>query len=372
MSLYMKFNFNILQKNGDARTGLIQTAHGEIKTPVFMPVGTKATIKGLTQDMIHELNPDIILANTYHLMLQPSADVVEKMGGLHKFMNWQKPILTDSGGFQVMSLRNIAVIRDNGVKFNSHIDGKVHFLDAKKSMDIQRQLNATITMIFDQCTPYPCEYKKVKQAVYRSNKWAEESKQHFVTREGYGLFGIMQGGVYDDLRQFSAKHLCDIGFDGYAFGGVMGSTQEDMFKVLSQNVSLVPEDRPHYLMGVGKPADIVGAVYRGIDMFDCVLPARNARHGMLFTRQGEMKIKKVIYALDNLPIDEKCSCYACKNHTRAYIHHLLKADEMLGMTLMTIHNLRFYLDMMQTIRNEIHNIEYFYKYSMKNEWSWVS
>lgn len=348
-----KFQFTITHKDNLARCGVINTAHGDITTPVFMPVGTKATIKGLTQDMIRELQPDIILANTYHLMIQPGSDIIDKIGGLHKFMNWQKPILTDSGGFQVMSLNSLAKITNEGVKFRSHVDGKLFFLDSKKSMEIQHHLNATITMIFDQCTPYPCEHKKVKQAVWRSNKWAEDSKKHFVERDGYGLFGIMQGGVYDDLRQISAKHLTSLDFDGYAFGGVMGSTQEDMFSVLQNNVELVPEEKPHYLMGVGRPSDIIGAVFRGIDMFDCVLPARNARHGSLFTRKGEIKIKKAIYELDTTPIDEKCECYACKNHTKAYIHHLLKADEMLGMTLMTIHNLKFYLDFMKAIQMHI-------------------
>lgn len=368
-----KFSFTILHKDKNARVGRIETAHGSIKTPVFMPVGTKATIKCLTQDMIRDLKPDIILANTYHLMLQPSEDVVEKLGGLHKFMNWDRPILTDSGGFQVMSLRHMAKVTNEGVKFKSHIDGRTFFLDAKRSMDIQKKLNATITMIFDQCTPYPCTDKKVKEAVYRSIKWAEQSKQHFSEREGYGLFGIVQGGVNNDLRQMSAKALCDIGFDGYAFGGVMGSTREDMFKVLSDNVSLVPEDKPHYLMGVGKPIDIVGSVHRGIDMFDCVLPARNARHGLLFTRKGEIKLRKKEFELDTKPIDEKCQCYACKNHTRAYIHHLLRADEMLGMTLMTIHNLKFYLDMMATIRTAIEG-KYFddiYKMAEQNNWEFV-
>jgi queuine tRNA-ribosyltransferase len=346
------FKFELEGKKGKMRAGKIHTKHGIIETPIFMPVGTCGTVKGLTNHHLNEINPDIILGNTYHLMLRPTAERIETLGGLHKFMNWNKPILTDSGGFQVMSLSNMNKVTEEGVKFRSHIDGSLHMLTPERSMDIQHKLDADITMIFDHVVKYGSTEKKVKEAMYRSLRWAERSKNAFIKRNGYGLFAIVQGGNNYELRKKSAEELINIGFDGYAIGGMVGY-DEELFQILDYAADMLPENKPRYLMGVGRPSDIKGAIERGIDMFDCVLPTRSGRNGLLFTSAGEVKIKHAKYAEDLSPIDEKCNCYACKMHTKAYIHHLFKADEMLAGILMTIHNLTFYMNLVRNIRKEI-------------------
>jgi queuine tRNA-ribosyltransferase len=353
------FKFSIHKTSGKARLGTMHLAHGDVRTPAFMPVGTAATVKSITNDMINDTGADIILGNTYHLMLRPTAERIAKLGGLHKFMNWKKPILTDSGGFQIMSLSKIRKITDEGAIFRSHIDGSKHFLSPARSMEIQHMLGSDITMILDECTPFPITYKKAKKSMYLSLSWAEMSKNAYKDRDGYGLFGIVQGSEFRDLREISAQKLVDIGYDGYAMGGCLAvdNGHERMFSILDYLTDMLPHERPRYVMGVGKPDDILGSVARGVDMFDCILPTRAARHGLLYTRSGEMKIKNAMYAEDESPIDEKCNCYACKNHTRAYIHHLYRADEILGSTLMTIHNITFYQDMMSRIREIIGNGE---------------
>lgn len=353
----MSFVFQKHKQHKMARLGTMFLAHGNVNTPAFMPVGTAATVKSITNDMINETGADIILGNTYHLMLRPTAERIEKLGGLHKFMNWKKPILTDSGGFQIMSLSKIRKITDEGAIFRSHIDGSKHFLSPERSMQIQHMLGSDITMILDECTPYLITYKKAKKSMYLSLSWAEMSKKAYIDRDGYGLFGIVQGSEFRDLREISAAKLVEIGYDGYAMGGCLATDNgsERMFEVLDYLTDMLPSDKPRYVMGVGKPNDILGAVKRGVDMFDCILPSRAARHGLIYTRSGEMKIKQSKYAEDEGPIDPECSCYACKNHTRAYINHLYRSEEMLASTLATIHNITFYQDMMKKIRESILN-----------------
>jgi queuine tRNA-ribosyltransferase len=366
-------DFDLCAKDNKARAATIKTKHGEIHTPVFMPVGTQGTVKSLTNNMINDVGSQIILGNTYHLMLRPGAERIAQLGGLHNFMNFHKPILTDSGGFQVMSLSHMRKITEEGCAFRSHIDGTKYMLTAERSIEIQHLLGSTITMIFDECTSYPSTHKKVKYSMLRSLRWAERSKKAYKQRQGYGLFAIVQGGIYEDLRKISAKELIDISFDGYALGGVMGSSQEEMFTVLDYSADLLPENKPRYLMGVGKPTDIIGAIARGIDMFDCVLPSRSARNGLLFTRKGEVKIRNSLYALDTSAVDDVCSCYCCKNHTKAYLHHLFKAGEILACTLMTIHNLTFYLDMTKKCRELIINRDFqeVIKMAKRNDFSFV-
>lgn len=348
------FQFELLKKDGKARTGILHTAHGKIHTPVFMPVGTCATVKAMRPQEVEATGAEIILGNTYHLMLRPGAERVAKLGGLHKFMNWNKPILTDSGGFQVMSLAGLRKITEEGVKFKSHIDGSAHFLSPERSMEIQHLLGSTITMAFDECPPYPCDDRKLKASVEMSMRWAERSRNAFVKREGYGLFGIQQGGIDPKLRQYSADALTRIGFDGYAIGGLaVGEGQEKMFEALEFAPTMLPEDKPRYLMGVGKPLDIIGAVWRGVDMFDCVLPTRVARNARAYTSQGEVNMRNARHQEDLSPLDAECPCNACVNHSRAYIHHLLRCDEILGAMLMTQHNLHFYQTLMARIRTAI-------------------
>ncbi len=407
--------FTIDAKDGKARKGEIKTAHGNIKTPAFMPVGTLATVKAMKNDDIKESGADIILGNVYHLMLRPGEDLIEKMGGLHKFMNWNKPILTDSGGFQVMSLggmksrdeqrtifnsslqkptekpknefedkscsdksriqqniltlgnsesvktkkgKSLCKITDEGAEFSSHLDGSKHFLTPERSIQIQHKLDANITMIFDQCVEYPATYEKTDEALTRSISWAKRSKDSFVERDGYGIFGIQQGGTYQDLREKSSKALTNIGFDGYAIGGLaVGEGQEVMFEVLDYAPDFLPEDKPRYLMGVGKPSDIVGAVLRGVDMFDCVMPTRSGRTGQAFVvpeiEGGVINIKNAKYKIDEKPLDENCECYACKNHSRSYLHHLFKGQEILASMLLSEHNIFYYQKLMQEIRDSI-------------------
>jgi queuine tRNA-ribosyltransferase len=350
----MTISFNISGTDGNARTGTLSTAHGEIRTPAFMPVGTAATVKGMTPEAVAETGADILLSNTYHLMLRPTAELIAKMGGLHKFMNWDKPILTDSGGFQVMSLSKLRKISEQGVVFKSHLDGTEYHLTPERSMEIQHLLGSDITMAFDECTPFPVSEEEADKSMQLSMRWAQRSKYVFVKRDGYGLFGIVQGSVFPKLREQSAAALKQIGFDGYAIGGLaVGEGQELMFEVLNYTVPHLPTDRPRYLMGVGKPDDIIGAVMRGVDMFDCVIPTRAGRFARGYTDEGEKNLRNAKFAEDPRPLQEHCSCPACKNYSRAYLHHLFKAEEMLGATLLTWHNLTFYQQLMQDIRAAI-------------------
>jgi queuine tRNA-ribosyltransferase len=319
-----------------------------------MPVGTAATVKAMTVRDLKETHSQIILGNTYHLMLRPTAERIASLGGLHQFMSWAGPILTDSGGFQVMSLSQLRKISEEGVRFRSHIDGSLHHLTPERSIEIQHLLGSDITMCFDECIQYPATWNEVKQSMELSLRWAERSKMAYIAREGYGLFGIVQGGVYEDLRIQSASELEAMDFDGYAIGGLaVGEGQEVMFKVLHYTAPALPQNKPRYLMGVGKPADILGAVVRGIDMFDCVIPTRSGRNGQAFIRGGTINIKNSRYADDNTPLDPDCSCYTCTNHTRAYLHHLVRSGEILGAMLMTKHNIHYYNDLMAAIRDDI-------------------
>jgi len=350
----MNFKFEINKKYGNARTGVITTAHGAIKTPAFMPVGTAGTVKAMLPESVASTGAEIVLGNTYHLMLRPTSERINKLGGLHKFMNWNKPILTDSGGFQVMSLSKIRKITKNGVTFQSHIDGSKHELTPERSMEIQHLLGSDITMIFDECTPFPATHEETADSMRLSLGWAERSKKSYQKRDGYALFGIQQGGVYRDLREESAHELSKMDFDGMAIGGLaVGEGQDMMFEVLDYSVPMLPEDKPHYLMGVGKPEDIIGAVMRGIDMFDCVIPTRSGRNGQAFTRLGVINIRNAQHAENSSPLDNKCTCPACKNYSRAYLHHLVKCGEILGSMLMTWHNLQYYQDLMAEIRKAI-------------------
>ena len=347
-------DFRVSATDGNARSGRVETAHGGFDTPAFMPVGTAATVKAMRPESVKETGAQIILANTYHLMLRPSAERIERLGGLHEFMNWQGPILTDSGGFQVMSLSDLRKMTEKGVTFRSHIDGSRHELTPERSMDIQRMLDANITMAFDECTPFPATVEQAAQSMQLSMRWAARSKDAFVERNGYGLFGIVQGGVYRELREQSCEALKTLGFDGYAIGGLaVGEGQEAMFDVLDYTPGFLPEDRPRYLMGVGKPDDLVGAVMRGIDMFDCVLPTRSGRTSQAFTRFGAINLRNTRHKDDQRPLDEYCTCPACKDYGRAYLHHLVKTGEILGAMLLTWHNLHYYQELMTGIRTAI-------------------
>jgi len=348
------FGFTLLGRDGAARRGRIATAHGTIETPAFMPVGTAGTVKGMTPEAVASTGAEILLGNTYHLMLRPGAERVERLGGLHRMMNWAKPILTDSGGFQVMSLTGLRELTEKGVVFRSHLDGSKHELTPERSIDIQRMLDADITMALDECTPHPSSYETTETSLGLSMRWAERSKAAFVPRPGYGLFGIVQGGVHLDLRLRSVENLTAIGFDGYAVGGLaVGEGQETMFAVLDGTVPALPADRPRYLMGVGTPDDLVGAVARGIDMFDCVMPTRSGRTGQAFTRRGKVNLRNARHMDDTRPLDADCRCPACTNYSRAYLHHLQRAQEILGAVLLTWHNLTYYQDLMAGLRTAI-------------------
>ena len=348
------FSYTVSATDGAARLGQVATAHGVIDTPAFMPVGTAGTVKAMTPDSVAETGAQIVLGNTYHLMLRPGADRVERLGGLHKFMNWPGPILTDSGGFQVMSLSKLRKMTEDGVTFQSHIDGRKFELTPESSIDIQRKLDADITMQLDECPAHTDDKKIIDESMQLSLRWAERSKAAFDDRLGYGVFGIVQGGVFADLREQSAKGLIDMDFHGLAIGGLaVGEPQEVMFQVLDDLMPQMPSDKPRYLMGVGTPADIVGAVSRGIDMFDCVMPTRSGRTGKAFTRQGEVNIRNARHADDHRPLDDKSNCPACKNYSRAYIHHLVKAQEILGPMLLTWHNVHYYQDLMWWLRKSI-------------------
>jgi queuine tRNA-ribosyltransferase len=348
------FDFTLLARDGRARRGRVATGRGTIETPAFMPVGTAATVKTQTPEDVRAAGAEILLCNTYHLMLRPGAERVARLGGLHPFMHWERPILTDSGGYQVMSLSSLRKIDEAGVVFQSHIDGSRHELTPERSIDIQRLLDADITMAFDECTPYPASEADAAKSMHLSMRWAGRSRKAFVDRPGYGLFGIVQGSVYPDLREESAKALVAIGFDGYAVGGLaVGEGFELMAATLERTEPFLPADRPRYVMGVGKPADIVAAVARGMDMFDCVLPTRSGRTAQAFTRSGTLNLRNARHAEDKAPIDPDCACPACQNYSRAYLHHLFRAEEILGLMLLTRHNLTYYQDLMAALRAAI-------------------
>jgi len=346
--------FHLDASDGTARAGTISTAHGTIETPVFMPVGTAGTVKAMTADAVRSTGASMVLGNTYHLMLRPGADRIARLGGLHRFMGWPGPILTDSGGFQIMSLAKLRKLDADGVTFQSHIDGSSHRLTPARAMEIQHQLDATITMALDECTAFPATPEAAKQSMALSSRWAALSRESFIERPGYGLFGIVQGSVYPELRIESASVLREIGFDGYAVGGLaVGEGQATMFSTLDITVPHLPSDRPRYLMGVGTPDDLVGSVQRGLDMFDCVMPTRAGRTARAFTSLGVFNLRNARFADDSEPLDPACACPACAKHSRAYLHHLFKAEEMLGPMLLTWHNVWYYQDLMRGLREAI-------------------
>ena len=349
-----RITFTRTVTDGAARSGVIHTPRGEIRTPAFMPVGTAATVKAMLPESVRATGADILLGNTYHLMLRPTAERIARLGGLHKFMNWDRPILTDSGGFQVMSLTDLRKMSEEGVRFKSHIDGSDHMLTPERSMEIQRLLGSDIVMCFDECTPFPAEEKTALASMRLSMRWAQRSRDAFGDRPGHALFGIQQGSVFHDQRAESAEALTRLGFDGYAVGGLaVGEGQAAMFDVLDYAPAMLPDDKPRYLMGVGKPDDIVGAVKRGIDMMDCVLPSRSGRTGQVFTRRGVLNIKNARHQDDPRPLDEDCTCPACRNYSRAYLHHVFRAQEIISSMLLTWHNLHYYQDLMQGMRDAI-------------------
>ena len=351
-----KFSYSLIAADGKARCGKISTPRGEIRTPAFMPVGTAATVKAMLPESVRSTGADILLGNTYHLMLRPTAERISELGGLHKFMNWDRPILTDSGGFQVMSLAELRKLNEEGVTFKSHIDGSRHVLSPERSMEIQKLLGSDIVMCFDECPALPAPYERISESMQLSMRWAKRSRDAFGDRPGYGLFGIQQGGLEHDLRAKSAEILQSIEFDGYAIGGLaVGEGQEAMFQVLDFAPDMLPDDKPRYLMGVGKPSDIVGAVKRGIDMMDCVLPSRSGRTGQAFTHRGVVNIKNARHQNDPRPLDPSCQCPACKNYSRAYLHHVFKSQEIISSMLLTWHNLHYYQDLMERMRNAILN-----------------
>ncbi len=349
-----RITFSLSRNDGKARTGTIRTPRGDIRTPAFMPVGTAATVKAMLPESVRATGADVLLGNTYHLMLRPTAERIDRLGGLHRFMNWDRPILTDSGGFQVMSLSQLRKLTEEGVRFKSHIDGSDHMLTPERSMEIQRLLGSDIVMCFDECPALPATEEAVAKSMRMSMRWAKRSRDAFGDRPGHALFGIQQGGVTPDLRAESAEKLKEIGFDGYAIGGLaVGEGQEAMFGVLDYAPEMLPEDKPRYLMGVGKPDDIVGAVARGVDMMDCVLPSRSGRTGQIFTRRGVLNIKNARHQDDPRPLDEDCTCPACRNYSRAYLHHVFRAQEIISSMLLTWHNLHYYQELMQAMRDAI-------------------
>ncbi len=349
----MTLKYTLQKQDGHARAGLLETTHGQIQTPIFMPVGTQATVKAMTPRELDEANAQIILSNTYHLYLRPGHELVKEAGGLHEFMQWKKPILTDSGGFQVFSLASLRDISEDGVVFRSHIDGSKHFFTPEKVMEIEQALGSDIAMVFDVCSPYPAERSQIEAALEKTTRWAKRC-QAAHTRDDQALFGIVQGGLYHDLRRKSAEELIELDFPGYGIGGLsVGEPKPLMYECLDELMPIMPKDKPRYLMGVGSPDCLVEGVARGIDMFDCVLPTRIARNGTVFTSYGKLVVRNAEYARDFRPIEEGCGCYACQNFSRAYIRHLIKADEILGLRLTTIHNLHFLLHLMQEMREHI-------------------
>jgi queuine tRNA-ribosyltransferase len=352
------FSYSLHTTDGNARRGAVHTVRGDIQTPAFMPVGTAATVKAMMPQSVASTGAEIILGNTYHLMLRPTAERIAALGGLHKFMNWDKPILTDSGGFQVMSLSKLRTMSEEGVAFQSHLDGQKFMLSPERSMEIQRLLGSNIVMAFDECTPYPVEKTEAEKSMQLSMRWAKRSRDGFDIGGQHAadnaLFGIVQGSTFEDLRAESAAKLIDIGFEGYAVGGLaVGEGQDMMFEVLDYTLPHLPTDKPRYLMGVGKPADLVGAVLRGVDMFDCVLPTRSGRNGQAFTRRGTVNIKNARHVDDPRPLDEACSCPACSQYSRAYLAHLVRSNEILGSMLMSWHNVQYYQDLMASMRAAI-------------------
>ncbi|HAD28819.1 MAG TPA: tRNA guanosine(34) transglycosylase Tgt [Rhodobacteraceae bacterium] len=349
-----RFKFSVSDTQGRARSGVVSTPRGDIRTPAFMPVGTAATVKAMMPESVRATGADVLLGNTYHLMLRPGAERVFKLGGLHKFMNWNRPILTDSGGFQVMSLTGLRRLTEEGVKFRSHIDGSEHNLTPERSIEIQKFLGSDIAMSFDECPALPADRNRIRESMELSMRWAQRSRDAFGDRPGYALFGIQQGGLEEDLRAESADALRNIEFDGYALGGLaVGEGQEAMFSCLDFAPEQLPWDKPRYLMGVGKPDDIVGAVQRGVDMFDCVLPSRSGRTGQAQTRMGQINLRNARHKDDPRPLDAECSCPTCQQYSRAYLHHVIKSQEIIGSMLLTWHNLHYYQELMQNLRNAI-------------------
>ena len=343
-------------KQTGARRGVIHTPHGDIQTPVFMPVGTQATVKSMTPEELKEVNAQIILSNTYHLFLRPGHELVKEAGGLHNFMHWDRPILTDSGGFQVFSLGKLRKITEEGVEFQSHLDGSKKFLSPEKAMEVENALGSDIMMAFDECCPYPSTYEYTKKSMERTTRWAKRCKEAHKRPEDQGLFGIIQGGFYEDLRKKSAEDLIELDFPGYAIGGIsVGEPKEKFIEILQYTAPLMPKDKPRYLMGVGTPDYLIEAAIAGIDMCDCVLPTRIARHGTALTSHGKLVARNATYEHDFTPLDPECDCYACKNYTRAYIRHLIKANEILGIRLLSIHNIKFLTNLMDKVRIEIEN-----------------
>lgn len=356
--LMSRFTFSIQATDGQARVGVISMGRGDIRTPAFMPVGTAATVKAMKPEDVRRAGADIILGNTYHLMLRPGAEAMARMGGLHHFMQWDRPILTDSGGYQVMSLAGLRKMREEGVEFASHLDGSRHLITPERSMEIQRLLGSDIVMAFDECTPFPATHEQAESSMLRSMRWAQRSREGFDSGADHAaraaLFGIQQGSMYEDLRAVSAAKLIDIGFDGYAVGGLaVGEGHEQMMAVLDYAPQQLPFDKPRYLMGVGKPDDIVGAVVRGIDMFDCVLPTRSGRNGQAFTHDGPLNLRNARFKEDMAPLDGDCACHVCARYSRAYLHHLVKSGEILGAMLMSEHNIAFYQQLMAGLRATI-------------------
>jgi len=350
------FEFELIKESSEckARLGKIHTNHGDIETPIFMPVGTKATVKAMTPEELKDIEAQIILSNTYHLYLRPGHDLIEEAGGLHKFMNWDRPILTDSGGFQVFSLGNLRKITEEGVEFRSHVDGSKHFISPEKSMEIQNSLGSDIMMAFDECVPYPATYEYAKNSMERTTRWAKRCKDYHKNTENQALFGIVQGGMFEDLRKESVKQLTDLDFPGYGIGGLsVGEPRDLMCEVMDYTVELLPKDKPRYLMGVGSPDYLFEAVERGIDMADCVLPTRMARNGAFITSKGQVTIKNAKYKRDFSPIDSNCDCYTCRNYSKAYLRHLFNENEILGARLASIHNLFFLINLMKSIRMSI-------------------
>ena len=351
----MKIKYELIKNDGKARLGKLKTNYGTFDTPMFMPVGTLANVKTLTPEELYNMNSAVILSNTYHLWLRPGEDIVDKAGGLHKFMNYNGPILTDSGGFQVFSLAKKKDISEEGVIFKSHVDGKKLFLTPELSIQIQNKLDSDIAMSFDECIPYPASYEYAKASTERTIRWAKRGKDVH-SNDNQSLFGIVQGGEYEDLREYSAKETVKLDFDGYSIGGTsVGEDKDTMYKMIDYAIKYLPIDKPRYLMGVGEPIDLLEGVERGVDMFDCVLPTRLARHGNAFTRFGRINLKNLKYKEDFTPIEDNCDCYTCKNYTKAYIRHLITCDEMLGGRLLSIHNIRFLIKEMEEIREAIKN-----------------
>ena len=356
----LKFNLVAQDKHSKARAGWFQTDHGVVETPIFMPVGTQGTVKAVNQHYLeHEIKAQIVLSNTYHLYLRPGTEILEAAGGLHKFMNWNKPILTDSGGYQVFSLTELRKLKENGVEFRSHLDGSKHFFTPEKVIQIQRSIGSDIMMVLDECAPYPCDYEYAKNSVQLTSNWAVLNKNAFMNSEpkyehNQFIFGIIQGSIYKDLRKKSAEDLQELDFDSYAIGGLaVGEPIDQMYELVDYTTDLMPVDRPRYLMGVGRPENILESIARGVDMFDCVMPTRNARNANVFTWNGTLSMRNSKYKDDFRPLDENCQCYTCRNFTRAYIRHLFVAEEILALELASIHNLYFYLELVQLARTKI-------------------